>query len=257
MTCEDARGLLQAYVDGEFGPVEGREFELHMGVCEGCRGRVGFETWFREGLRSTAPVAVAPAALRASIQRRIQETPTRGSGRVPVWAAVPAALAIAAMATLAAMVWGTVDAQPTPVVDAVRMHRRALPAEVAPADPDAVRRWFWGKVNFPVRPPIPQTAGPNAVPARFLGARVSHVGRFPAAHMMYDVGGARVSVLAFQGPASLPTRDIRRVGERDVHFGRMDGYNVAFSRSGDVTYAVTGDVPQARMVRFLPAGEGP
>ena len=252
MTCQDAQGLLGAYVDGEFDPVERREFDAHMSSCEACRGRVQFESWFRDGLRKSLPAPAAPPALRERIRHQVRHTATPASRQpIQLWAAAPAALAIAAVVTLVVMAWETLDTEPTPVVDAVQMHRRDLPAEVGPTDPDAVRRWFWGKVNFPVRPPPSVSTG--AVPARFLGARVSHVGRFPAAHMMYDVGGARVSVMAFQGPGRpLPSRDVRQVGPRTVHFDQLDGYNVAFSRSGDITYAVTGDVPPARMVPFLP-----
>ncbi len=256
MTCDDAQALLHAYVDGEFDPVERHEFDVHVAGCADCLDRVQFASWFRDGFRESLPQPAAPKALRERIRREVKEAAAPSvPGPVPIWAAAPAALAIAAVLTLVVMAWDALETTPTPVVDAVQMHRRNLPAEVGPTDPDAVRRWFWGKVKFPVQPPV--TPASRAMPARFLGARVSHVGRFPAAHMMYDVGGARVSVMAYQGPGNpLPARDVRQVGTRTVHFDKMDGYNVAFSRSGDVTYAVTGDVPPARMVRFLP-GAGP
>lgn len=251
MTCSDAQGLLHAYVDGEFDPVERRDFDAHVRACEACHGIVRFEAWFRDGLRESLPVPVAPQELHARVRADVRRSVGPDQAPLPLWAAAPAALAVAAVVTVVVMAWDAVDTPSTPVVDAVSMHRRDLPAEVGPATPDDVRRWFWGKVNFPVQAPVQGVAG--AVPARFLGARVSHVGRFPAAHLMYDVGGARVSVMAFQGPGqAMPSREVRRVGARTVHFDKLDGYNVAFSRSGDVTYAVTGDVPTARMVGFLP-----
>ena len=252
MNCSDAQALLHAYVDGEFDPVEQREFDAHVRSCGSCRSRVEFDAWFRNGIRDSLAAPAAPAALRDRIRLEVRQAEVKGTLPTHLWAAVPATLAIAAVATLMVMAWGELDAPPTRVVDAVQMHRRDLPTEMGPSEPDAVRRWFWGKVNFPVQPP----AATGPAPARFLGARVSHVGRFPAAHMMYDLGGARVSVMAFQGPEQpLPSREVRRVGARTVHFDKLDGYNVAFSRSGGVTYAVTGDVPQARMVPFLPASD--
>ena len=255
MTCDDAHALVHAYVDGEFDPVEAGEFERHVRACEGCRQRTGFEAWFKEGLRDSLPAIQAPEGLRSRVRQRLREeaAPKRAAGPL-LWAATPAALAVAALLALVVMTWDTVDVPPTTVVDAVQMHRRALPAEMGPNDPEDVRRWFFGKVGFPVVPPRPQPAAQGATPARFLGARVSHVGRFPAAHMMYDVGGARVSVMAFREPPGMPPPGrLRTVGTRDVRLDRMDGYNVAFGRSGDVTYAVTGAVEPARMVRFLPA----
>ena len=251
MNCEDAQGLLHVFVDGEFDAADERDMETHLRCCEACRRRAGFERWFRDGLRSSVPMALAPPELQARIHQQIRKIEPGPRPTLPAWALAPAALAIAAVTTLVVMSWETFESPPTRVVDAVQMHRQALPAEVSGSDPEVVRRWFWGKVNFPVRPPRPVAVG--ASPARFVGARVSHVGRFPAAHLMYDVGGARVSVMAFQGPPTAPTGKMRRFGNSDVQFDRMDGYNVAFSRRGDVTYAVTGDVDPAGMIRFLPA----
>lgn len=252
MTCEDAQALLHAFLDSEFDPDERRDFEAHLQECESCRGRVEFESWFRSGLRKSFPAPTTPAALKARIRNDVRKTRLPPTGLPPLWAAAPAALAIAALATLMVLAWDSFQTPPPPMVDAVQMHRQGLPSEVDSSDPDAVRRWFWGKVNFPVQPPT--AAATSALPARFLGARVSHVGRFPAAHMMYDVDGARVSVMAFRGAnGPLPAAGGQQFGPRTVHFDRMDGYNVAFSRAGDITYAVTGDVAPARMVRFLPA----
>ena len=139
------------------------------------------------------------------------------------------------------------------MTEAVDLHRRYLPVEVRGPDIEHARAWFQGKLDFPVRPP--RTRAPNARHARFIGARLSHVGSASAAHMMYDLGGSRVSVMAFQSPnVPLPGSTAQVVGPWHFHVDRLDGYNVAMFRDRDVTYAVTGDVEPSQMIRFVSMG---
>jgi len=166
--------------------------------------------------------------------------------------AVPVAAAAAVAALLVLLPGSEPPATCThPVEEAVAVHSRYLPVEVSGGDPQEVGRWFWGKVDFPVRPP----ALPDALPASFVGARLSHVGHSPAAHFIYDLDGSRVSVLEFQWTdVDLPEADVMHVGPHRVHVDRRNGYNVAFVRDQDVTWAVTGDLDPATMVRFVSGG---
>ena len=255
MHCFDARRFTQAYVDGEFDARDKGEFDAHVRDCSDCRSTARFEGWFREGLRQCVPQPPLPADLRERILVQIRDTPLPERAGAPppqrlAWAALPAAVALVVLAVLGWTGPAADNAQVSRLTSAVDIHRRFLPVEVQGPDEQAAGRWFWGKVDFPVRPPsVRASAG---LPVSFVGARLSHVGQHPAAHFMYDFGGSRVSVMAFHAPDDhLPGREVRRVGPYRVHVDRRDGYNVALYRDRDVTYAITGDVDPGQMVRFV------
>lgn len=255
MRCDDAGRFLQAYLDGELDRGDRGDIEVHLRACPACRQVARHEAWFRDGLRAAAVRTPAPEALRRRILEQVRaQAPERPPMRLTsLWAVAPAALALAVIATLGALV---LDLRSRPAVrtaDAIDIHRRHLPAEVQAPDPDQVRRWFWGKVDFPVRLPAPPASA--ALPVRLVGARLSHVGPFPAAHMMYDLGGAPMSVMAFRGPPpAAASGDVTTPGSRPVRLQRADGYNVAFVEDHDITYAITGEVDPGQLVRFASGG---
>lgn len=254
MHCFDARRFIPAFVDGEFDERDRGEFEAHLRACRDCRTAARFEAWFVEGVRRAMPKTPAPPGLRDRILAQLSDVPMPLSQRLagaiprPAWVAVPALVA-AALALVLLFRQGPDPAGvcAPPLEAAVAVHRRHLPAEVIGSDPQAAGRWFDGKLDFPVHP--------LADPADFVGARLSSVGQFPAAHFMYDLHGSPVSVMAFKGQLNdLPADEVRTVGPFDVRLTRRDGYNVALYEDGGVTYAVTGDVDPSEMVRFVSHG---
>ena len=72
MTCEDARPLLDAYVDRELDVATDREITRHLSQCEGCAREVESIRALKKVLSETER-ARAPQALRPDPRCRIRE----------------------------------------------------------------------------------------------------------------------------------------------------------------------------------------
>jgi len=241
MSCRETRKYLGAYVDGELAAEQMLAVEAHVDDCETCAARVELERALKRELAALGDVR-APERLRRRVERISSR---RRARRILAVAAVPAAAAAALVLALGVGAGDAGRADPLAAVveDVVQRHSRDLPMEVRGPDPATAATWFCGKVDFPVR--APRLAIENA---SFEGARLSNVQSHQAAHMLYTVDGHRVTLMIF----SADRIDLRggervRAGGREVTVGRRRGYNVAVLVEGDMAYALSSDLPAARL----------
>ncbi|MFB6262137.1 MAG: anti-sigma factor, partial [Bradymonadaceae bacterium] len=182
MTCEDFRPFIGAYVDGEFDERESGEFEAHLDECEECRRRVEQRAKLKRALKASADEVEAPDGLRERIvdelrqaDREQRESTGAGERRSPLAyaaAGVPLVAGVVLMVWLVpAMTVQPVESEELPVVEqTVDWHQRELPLEVEAKQPAAVRDWFRGKVDFPVR--LPAFSGERI---ELVGGRIANV----------------------------------------------------------------------------------
>jgi len=83
VTCEDTRGKLTAYLDGELEGDRGTAVRGHLRTCDACRAMSTDEAALRDGLRSLPPVD-PPASLWANVQARLAQEEVAESER-PAW----------------------------------------------------------------------------------------------------------------------------------------------------------------------------
>lgn len=264
MKCEDARQFVDAYVDGEFGERERAEFDVHIEACEPCRQEVEGRIELKDVIKKTCRCGAAPDELRARIMgelRVVSAQETRAGSRRKmvhyVAAAVPLAGAIAVVLAVVTPEWFAVDEsaaseqlQRLPAVQhTVEWHRGDFPVEVTGPATEAVTGWFRGKVDFPVRLPAF-----DAEQVQLVGGRIAHVDDKRAAYALYDVGGARLSVMmSHDDKVAVPAADIERIEGRDVAFLNLRGYEVAILRNNGITYTMTSDLSHPEMVDLVQA----
>jgi anti-sigma factor (TIGR02949 family) len=249
--CQEVEKFVHVFVDGEFDEADRREFEIHLSRCQRCRSLATFQARFRQALRAAVPRPKAPPALRERLMREMKRQPVgagagaeTGSRGSRAWTR-PLPMAAAAVAVVALM-WSP-KRPPAVVSESVQAHRRGLPFEVQGPDLASVRTWFHGKVDFPVRPlRFARARG------TLLGARLSNVQSRQAAYLIYNVGGARLSVMMFPAEG-LPFDGTRRrqVRGHEVFLDQENGYQVALLRDRGLGYAITGDVDEAEMLRLV------
>lgn len=260
MNCEDAQLFIDAYVDGEFEERERTELELHLEDCDDCRRQVEGRVHVKKCLKSACGNQKAPDELRDRIMGELRETASQesDSGRSAMWryaaAAVPLAAAVALVMVVFTPDFLTVKPggaeqvnQPEAVQNTVEWHRGDFPVEVTgPASAD-VSRWFRGKVDFPVRLPSFQSHD-----VRLVGGRLANVNNQRAAYALYEVGGARLSVMmSHDDEISVPTQNIETIQGRDVAFMNIRGYEVAILRNNGITYTMTSDVSHDELVDLV------
>ena len=167
------------------------------------------------------------------------------------WAvrAMPAAAAVGLVATfmISKVQWSPIAA------DLVAKHAHSTPLEVS-GGPEQVRKWYADKVDFPVRPP----ALCKHAACSLRGARLSSVGDKPAAYLVYDVNGDKVSVFIFDAnDLPIETRRKTVIDNRDVYLDQEHGYNVALFRDRGVGYAIASDLDQEQMMKLVSSAVSP
>ncbi len=250
LRCAGISRFVDTYIDGEFGDSDRAEFEGHLGECETCRGKVRAQAEFKQAIKAAAPRELAPAALRNRVARSIaRESKPMLSWRAWAVRAMPAAAAVGLLATfmISKVQWSPVAA------DIVAKHTKTVPLEIS-GGPDQVRNWYAGKVDFAVHPP--QLCHQAACSLR--GARLSSIGDRPAAYLVYDVNGDKVSVFIFDAnDMPIETRRKTVIDNREVYFDQEHGYNVALFRDRGVGYAIASDLDQEQMVKLVSSAVAP
>jgi anti-sigma factor RsiW len=249
--CQELEGLLDLYVDGELSSPERTEVEVHCAQCATCAGAVRSRQSLRRRVRGLAAGVVLPDDVRARLAASIAAAPAATAPRRRE-TRVPTALALAAgLAGVIAVPWDVTrgehperagvaamvsEAQPALVAQAARLTQRQMPMEVAGPDSDTVARWFTGKVDFAVNVP---DLGRRAT---LLGGRLGTVDDELAAMLVYELGGAKVSVLMVDSARpGVPLAPAPQTWEVD------EGYRVTVQSGDGVTYAFASTLPAAEL----------
>ncbi|TXD34556.1 hypothetical protein FRC96_13125 [Lujinxingia vulgaris] len=255
--CEDFEPFIDTYVDEEFDERERADMEAHLAGCERCRGRVNAQMRFKAQLRETLSEERAPQSLRERITSELatleveldeERTDVRPLYVRVGWVAGPLAAMLALVLLMPEMTIAPAASSPTPVVDqTVEWHKGNFPLEITTSNPQEASAWFQDKVDFSVRLPHFDNGRVN-----LLGGRIAHVEDRRAALVLYEVDGARMSVLLFDGEGlKVPRESIRQVEDRDIVWLNQKGYGVAVVQDLGVTYAMTSDLEEDRFLGLV------
>lgn len=245
--CQEMQRWIEPLIDGELGTADDQEhaeLSRHLAGCSACARQARQLAAFKAGLKAAAVRPPLPEGLRDRLTLQIAATPPEGLE--PRWRTVARhtapALAAAAMVAMLMGSWHTWS----PVSEAaISTHKRDLPIEISTSNVEQVAAWMRPKVDFAPRLP----ALPSAT---LVGARLAQIRDRPAAYLLYNVAGNRVSVFVFD-PADLPIdgRRIRQVGGREVFLDEKAGYHVALVRNNGLGYAYASDLDEDRMFQLV------
>lgn len=248
LRCAGIQRFVDCYLDGEFAERDRGEFEAHLAECETCRHKVRLQAEWKKQIKAAAPKVQAPAALRNRIKRSIAREAPRQPLSWRRWGVrvMPVAAASGILLTLivSKVQWSPVAA------DVIAKHQRNLPIEVT-GGPDALKKWYADKVDFPVRPLLL----PHAA---LRGGRLANIGARQAAYLVYDMNGDKVSVFVFD-PGDQPFEAQRRevIKNREVFFDQERGYNVALFRDHGIGYAIASDLDNEQMMKLVSGAVSP
>ena len=220
MDCRTIRRFVYVYLDGEVDEGERREVEAHVRGCSSCRKSVEFEEWFLDGVKAKMSFERPPYGLKARILDEIARSDKPSQPWYQgwkLWAAAAPAAAAGLVLTVWALVGPSMNRMGTPramreavfvkrlpptnhVVDrerlvkavideSIRKHRRNLPLDVTSSDFGAVRSFFRGRFNFPIK--LPQFSHKLSL----IGGRLTDLGSKESAYIMYQLRRRRLSLL--------------------------------------------------------------
>ncbi|HWG96112.1 MAG TPA: zf-HC2 domain-containing protein, partial [Nitrospira sp.] len=75
MNCQEARTLIDGYMDGELDPIRNREVEQHFRTCPVCLTVYNSHRALRTALRTGSLYRTAPPALRNRVQSSFKPAP--------------------------------------------------------------------------------------------------------------------------------------------------------------------------------------
>jgi anti-sigma factor RsiW len=258
--CAEALRV-QAYFDGEVDAVSALEVERHVERCPECRSLLGHLADTRARIRSELEFPAAPAALRASIDRMLDQE-MRGSAREvtarkarpwrkpPVWLGAFGGLGAALAAGIALFL--LLPAPRSPVLDElVSAHVRSLMPQhlidVVSTDRHTVKPWFAGHADVS---PIVVDFADQGYP--LVGGRADYFDRQRVAAVVYRHGAHVINVFAWvAGSRILPEYTTR------------SGYHIACWKLGNLQYCAVSDTGWdelqglARLLRASGAADTP
>ena len=190
MECEDVRGLVHGYLDGELDLVKSLEVERHMRECEECGRELREQTALRLAINRDLPYFDAPPALhrrvRASL-RHAHKAETAGARFGWRWPLAFASLALAAVFVFALLLplRSRQTGDDLLAQEVVAGHVRSLMAEhltdVPSTDRHTVKPWLDRRLDF--APPVRDLSAEGFA---LVGGRLDYLDRRAVAALVYQ-----------------------------------------------------------------------
>jgi anti-sigma factor RsiW len=243
VTCDEARILLHAQLDGELDAARDFELTRHIEGCADCTREFEAMRALRSRLKSGEFHFAAPAGLEHRVRRAIAHAPgVPRERRVRRILGAAAPLAIAAILLILFVPMLLQPALSDRIADeVVASHVRSLMGshltDVISTDQHTVKPWFAGKLDF--SPIVVDFASDGF---KLVGGRLDYIDDRPVAAVVYQHGRHLINL--FMWPAG-STSGSARISE----LTRM-GYNVVHFRKDAMECWLVSDTQTSELERF-------
>jgi anti-sigma factor RsiW len=252
-SCDAARRLVLAYVDGELVGSERDFFEAHVERCEACRHAIRDEVALGQALDHALPRDRAPEGLRARVEAMIQAPPAAPGvprrwllASAAAFAAVLGGYAMGRHASGAAAPEAAPPSQDLAALAAdthLRYTRGQLPLEIGSARPEAVSHWFSGRVPFHLAlPDYPVGPGEQKFYSLEGGRLVGFAGDY-AAYVAYRMDDHPISLIVTSAAQARPQGgETVKFRSLVFHQQAVQGLKVITWTDKGLTYALASDL---------------
>ncbi len=232
MACEEWRGKIDPYLDGELAAVEAYTIGIHLRDCRACTALTLERVQLKRAARFAGNSYEPSSQLRNKITKSIVTKRRPAFGWRWELGALAAVIVLVASGAMYSYL-GLVNARQQRVYSELAdLHIATLassaPVDVVSSDRHTVKPWFQGKVPFTFN--LPELQGSDF---RLLGGRVTYLQQTAGAQLVYQLRKHEISVFIFpeRSGASLPS-------ERKNELT----FNVATWIQNGLRYIVVGDV---------------
>ncbi len=246
MDCDNTRGLLHAYVDGELDLVRSLEIEQHLQGCAACLQMWKNQQMLKASFAEATLYVKPPPHLQARIQASI-----RGAGKAnPAPRTIPwrlfafaaaLVLAVALVPMLARVLSPSSSKSDSLAQEVVASHVRSLMAnhlsDVASSDQHTVKPWFNGKLDF--SPPVEDL---SAQGFPLIGGRLDYLNDRPVAALIYQRRKHFINLFIW------PTTDNSAVA---AQMETLQGYHVYHWTQPGMTFWATSDLNTTELQQFV------
>jgi anti-sigma factor RsiW len=239
MTCDEAKILLHALIDGELDAGHAREVEGHIATCPGCAEELKVYRELSKAIAGADLHYTAPLALRRRIEASLPQTQAPSRRAVLRGFAMGSAVSAIAATGLVAIVLRNDDQQRLES-EIVSAHLRSLQAghltDVLSTDQHTVKPWFNGRLD--VAPPVIDL---TALGFTLIGGRLDYVDARPIGAIVYKrrlhVINLFVAVTASAEP-------------RAARMDTFQGFNVRSWSQGGLNYWAVSDLAADELAEF-------
>jgi anti-sigma factor RsiW len=240
MTCEEARILLHALIDGELDAGHASAVEAHVASCPRCAVQLHDYRVIRQALAAPALRHQAPAQLRARIEGALPSRPAAAPSRRSLLKglAMGSVLSGALAASLVVFVVRREEDQRI-LGDVVSAHLRSLQGDrlidVQSTDQHTVKPWFNGRLD--VAPPVIDL---TAQGFSLIGGRLDYVDGRPVAAIVYKRRAHVINLFVAQlmGP------------ERRATIEQVQGFNIWRWTRSDLGFWAVSDIGAEELQEF-------
>ena len=243
MDCNETKWLLDAYVDGELERTRQHDVETHLAGCSTCTKAVEATINFRHSVRMNMPVYKAPPELKATIRAALRkesqsETERLSELRWPLLYA--AAVLLVCLLCVSAWMAASHGKDRELIAQAISDHARSLLVDhlldVSSSDPDSVKPWFIGKLDY--SPPVVNLTEGGY---KLVGGRLDILENRQVAAIVYKHQDRFITV--FVWPAASHAIDF------DSQF--FQGFNLCGWNKSGLNYLIVSELSQADMEKFV------
>jgi anti-sigma factor RsiW len=196
MACDQWRGRLDLYLDGELEPQETTALRAHLRTCSSCASDVLQRVQLKRAVHRAGRRYAASTEFK---KRIVTSVATSARSRLDwQWRGTnAAALALLIIAAIIYTFYGREAGQRRVYSEVADLHVTALasatPVDVISMDRHTVKPWFQGKIPFTFN--LPELQGSQF---SLLGGRVTYLEQSPGAHLIYQIRKHEISVIILQ-----------------------------------------------------------
>jgi len=245
MNCQQAKLLIEPYVDGELEAAGIPELEKHIHECPACALAWRNLQALKKSLKLDPLYFTAPPELRRRVKAELRsqaEIKFRWSSWDWKWlTATTTSIATACLALLFTVTLTRPSAEQRLTQEIVSSHVRSLMAnhvlDVVSTDQHTVKPWFNGKLDF--SPPVKDLA---AQEFPLIGGRLDYL------------DGRSVAALVFQRKFHFINLFIWPTAEtssKPASFAPIQGYNVIHWSEADMTFWAVSDLNKKELMEFV------
>jgi anti-sigma factor RsiW len=246
MTCEEAKILLHALIDGELDAGHAREVEAHIEGCPDCAAELAAYRQMREAMAGADLRYTAPASLRQRIEASLPQsapasnvTPLTSRRSVLRGFALGSAVSALAATGLVAVVLRN-DDQELIEAEIVSAHLRSLQPghliDVVSSDQHTVKPWFNGKLD--VSPPVIDLTGQGFT---LIGGRLDYVDNRAIGAVVYKRRAHVINLFVAQ------TSNMER---KPARIETVQGFNIRRWSDRGLNYWAVSDIGMDELAEF-------
>jgi anti-sigma factor RsiW len=245
MTCEEARILLHALIDGELDAPHSREVEAHLATCPGCAAQLRDYRVMHQALSAPALRQQAPAALRARIEGALPSRRAAPPSRRSLLKGLAMGSVLSGALAASLVVFVTRQEEDQRILgDVVSAHLRSLQGDhlidVQSTDQHTVKPWFNGRLD--VAPPVIDLAAQGFT---LIGGRLDYIDAKPVAAVVYKRRAHVINLFV------APLTGSERVGtEQRATIEQVQGFNIWRWTRADLGFWAVSDINAEELQEF-------